>query len=441
MGDKLLINLMVRNGIGEVILKTQDTGLLKLDQIYLAKNKGIPENYVLNFLRGGTGFIYYNFPSSIYLTDLKMYAVSLVITAAHCICNPVTAKPEVHIVDCGFQKKNINLKAMFLTQFMGKYFQPLASSNNFYYCLPGDLAVMILISKQKQLSLDVIEPEDRNFNLSNPNSCLVCGFPELTDGSFSFMYPYESSDKNNAKQEIRAAFYEGEELICSEGQGKKVDNLIEIYCSSYSGMSGSPILCNNKLIGVFLGGPPMPGQFQALSLAKLIKEEKPLEFYELLENSIKFDDHYSEPLFSGIYNDINTKILISLLLEKNFIKPSDKLKNYCRDSTKIINKKRFKEKLIVLGNLKESITGMLIDITYHILRNIKNKNLLAFNVGISINHPAFTHINKIVSNSHNLLDKPYDSFTFCQELLMDEENENENEREITDRSCSKCIIQ
>jgi hypothetical protein len=439
MGEKLLINLMARNGIGEVILKTQDTGLLKLDEIYLGKNKGVPQNYVLNFSRGGTGFIYYNFPKSIYLVDLKMYAVSLVITAAHCICNPVTAEPEVQIVDCGFQKKKINLKAMYLTEFISKYFHPLASSNNFYYCLPGDLALMILLSKKKSLSLDIIEPEDRNFNLSNPNSYLVCGFPDLIDSPFCFMYPYEIPDKINAKKEIRAAFYEGEELICSEGQGKKVDNLIEIYCSSYSGMSGSPILCNNKLIGVFLGGPPLPGQFQALSLAKLINEEKPLEAYELLENCIKLDDHYSEQLFNDVYNNISTKILISLLLEQKFIKPSNKLKNYCQDSTKIINKKGLREKLIILRDLKKSITCRLLDITYDILRHIKNKSLLAFNVGISITHPAFTHINKIVSNSRNLLDKHYDSFTFCQELLMDEENENE--REITDRSCSKCLIQ
>jgi hypothetical protein len=415
MGDMPFRYKMIRYGIGEVILKSKDTGLLKLEKIYSARDKNFPRNSVLQLRANGTDFVCHNFEIPIYIQDLQQYAISLLLTAAHCVSNPVTMIENEDIFECGFQVNNMNLKAIYLTSFLDKFPQQLISSNGWSYCLNGDIAILVLLSEDSSLSPHVFELESENTSSSNASLSFICGFPDLSDAVFDFMHSYNTPDPNTVKDQVKSAFYYGQELIISEGQARESNDLIEISCSSYVGMSGSPIISSNKIQGVFVGGPPMPGQIEALQISRLIENECPLEANTLLQDCIVFDQYYNKPLFYKIYEKPQTKFLICFILNKKNIPPPNQLKNlYNLAMEKIKNKKDLKRKI---ERLKICVIANLVKLTYLMTSSIKNKELLSFNTGIKLSPQVTESLKKIIQNSKKFLQTSPNSMELTEELL------------------------
>jgi hypothetical protein len=127
----------------------------------------------------GTAFVCHNFERPIYIQDLEEYAISLLLTAAHCVCNPVTIIENQSIFECGFQVNNINLKAVYLTSFLDKFPQQSISSNGWPYCLSGNLAILVLLSEDSSLSPHLFELDSKNPSSSNSSLSFICGFPDF----------------------------------------------------------------------------------------------------------------------------------------------------------------------------------------------------------------------------------------------------------------------
>ena len=104
-------------------------------------------------------------------------------------------------------------------------------------------------------------------------------------------YRYE----NNTKLSKRA-FYKFNQLVCSEGTFIESNYLIEATSSTYAGMSGSPIVSNNKLIDTFFGEPPMPDQRVILSKRCFLLKDSPIEVYKGLKCCITYDICYTKPI-------------------------------------------------------------------------------------------------------------------------------------------------
>ena len=91
-----------------------------------------------------------------------------------------------------------------------------------------------------------------------------------------------------------------------------------LYCN---GMSGGPIVCGEYFLGVYLGSPPLPGQRELIQAAQLIKQNKVLEAYTLLLNSLAYDSQYNITMFGDLLSDYEnqTDFLLLMLINKEEI--------------------------------------------------------------------------------------------------------------------------
>jgi Trypsin-like peptidase domain len=412
MVDRFAIKIKNRT-IGEIITKKRDlSGSVNLESIKLPIQINFPENYVMNFQSGGSCFTYHNFKTPICLDNQLGYAVSLVITAGHCVSDPITFENHFGMGFCGFNKNNFPCRVLFLKNFMRGFAEELVSSNNFPYCLPGDIAVLVLLSQDPDFRPFAYEKKTE-LTSSQEQPCLVSGFPSYSNPDFECMYPYESNDLEATKTQVKTAFYNFDKLICSEGTYKESGYLLEITCSTYSGMSGSPILSSNKLVGVFCGGPPMPGQREALQVCSLIHQKRGLEAYRILESCIIYDSYYTDRIFHKIFEDIHTKLLICIILKKTNVSPVETLK----PAYEIINKFSDNEIRDLKIFLKGDIISKLLDVIRRAVVLVNNNSDLTFNIGISIKHPAFRALDLIINNSENLDNRLYSSYELRQALL------------------------
>ena len=228
------------------------------------------------------------------------------------------------------------------------------------------------------------------------------------------MYPHEFIDLETAKNEVKKAFFNFETLVCSEGVVNQAGHLIEITASTYSGMSGSPIVVNNKLIGLFCGGPPLPGQREALLIARMIEEDKGLQAYHLLQQCIQYDIYYKTPIFMNFANNFDSKLLFCLIFKSKSIDPVSELTTVSEYIDSNLSKSSWDSSKKLLKNF---LISELFDFVLNAASYITNSLMLVFNTGISIHHPAFKAIDNLVKNCEKLEDRAYYSFDFREQLI------------------------
>ena len=112
---------------------------------------------VLNFRTGGTAFVIKKFKKPIQIND--SYALGLLLTAGHCVCDPNKLTPDSSRFQLFLDKSSI-CEAIFLRSFMHDYSEPMRSSTNMNcFVYSGDLALLLLTSYDKKLqirSIDII---------------------------------------------------------------------------------------------------------------------------------------------------------------------------------------------------------------------------------------------------------------------------------------------
>ena len=413
MDDRYSLKMKNRS-IGEIItIKNHSPALINLDSIYLPDDISYLKNYVIHLKSEGTCFVYHTFKQPIFISNLNAYALCLLLTAGHCVCDVLTLEHYFVREYCDLNKNDSSYQAMYIANFMEAFPQELISSNSFSYCLPGDVAILALISADINAKFNFY-PKAEEIDCSINNSCSVSGFPSYSDSTFTFMYPHMITDMETTRNQVKAAFYNFNQLVCSEGTFIESNYLLEVTSSTYVGMSGSPIVSNNKLIGIFCGGPPMPGQREVLLIAAFLLKDNPIEAYNGLKSCIPYDIYYTEPIFQNLLDNFSVCLLISLMCKNKGILNAPELAFFDEFIKKKIHDSELGAKIV---KLKSAIILSLFSLIRSTVLLIKDRRCLSFNIGISTKHPAFQAIDKVIENSEKLKDKPYCSFSFREHLL------------------------
>ena len=123
------------------------------------------------------------------------------------------------------------------------------------------------------------------------DECFVAGYPSGFFSNTLYNYPF-TNNIDDAMLNLENIFKNSTGLICSPGQVKWSGQIIEIACSTCKGMSGSPILQNNSIIGVFVGGPTLFGQRELFLAARYLTSNDVASFWMHFYNFTRYQDLY-----------------------------------------------------------------------------------------------------------------------------------------------------
>ena len=90
------------------------------------------------------------------------------------------------------------------------------------------------------------------------------------------------------------------------------DTLIEISCSTTSGMSGYPIISKVNYLGIYVGGPALPDKRELMLIISKVHEEKYGEVNRLIDGLTDYDHLYDLPVFSAFIHKFQLHIVYTL---------------------------------------------------------------------------------------------------------------------------------
>ena len=244
----------------------------------------IPKSLLIEFKTGGTGFIIEAFKNPIKIH--KQFVVGLVLTAGHVVCDTTTFEPTSSEISCFLDKDPV--EAIFIQSFMKTFSHPMTSgSNGNSFVYSGDLALLLLIcdKKLKSFKLEIAN----QFEIKTGMPVIAVGFPKPPEDPLYCCPALCDSTAEEINREVNIAFNNFKSLVYSDGVIVALtENLIDIDCAGTNGMSGGPILRKlpdrNKLIGIYVGGPPLPGQYQLFLINQRLRLEEYSEVFSSLVN-------------------------------------------------------------------------------------------------------------------------------------------------------------
>ena len=267
------------------------------------KFKIIKKHFVLEFKEGGTGFIVNALQNPIIIKTEqgKRHILGLILTAGHVVCDTITFKPIRKSFRCIVN--DFEADAVFLRSFMQDYPEPMISeSNGNAFVYPGDLALCLLVSAKKRKLQHI--PIASHSEILRGMSVIIAGYPKPPEDPLYCCPQLRGSTSKELLKEINKAFHNFESLVYSDEKIIGMTNcLLDINCAATNGMSGGPIFSaeTNKIVGIYVGGPPLPGQHQLYIVSQLIQQGQYAEALHrlniiMIENSefYKTFDYYPE---------------------------------------------------------------------------------------------------------------------------------------------------
>ncbi|OMJ78069.1 hypothetical protein SteCoe_22225 [Stentor coeruleus] len=386
---------MNRKGVGYVIIRQKEANGILFEEptVELKQEK----KFILNHQLGGTAFVIEKFDRPFQIKSSNYFGLGVAITASHTCYSPLTFLEELEEIDCGFSVQQMGImKLIPLKCFCINSNEELYASNNNPYCLPGDIAICLLVSEIADLYFEVIP-----LSICQKNSpCSIIGFPTINVENPISIYPYFGDDKQNAINKIIAVFHKDKALVESKGKVLRNKKLLEISCSAINGMSGSPVIVNDCAVGVFVGGPPLPGQRDLIKLASFIKLRKNKDEAWCLFHSLRNNDvYYKRPIFENLNNLCRVKLyFLGWFLTENSPFPTE-LAMFYSD----LSKNNF-DPTELMRISKPSCINNIFSTLYSCVAYYKNANELSFNTAISTKHSIFAKITKLL-HEFSLIDK------------------------------------
>ena len=356
-------------GFGDVLLtQRSESGvlILKNEPRDCPCSGSIPGTTV-KFCSGGSGFLVSTRQS---LRIGSTFIPGLILTAAHVVCDVLTNQPTEDYFWVELENGKVR-RAFFLKSYLADYPEELVSrTTGCEYCLPGDVAILVLTSED-DLSLNSYDLYigDR----PTEGNCFVSGYPERS--RYINYCPQLRCDKES-KKKIERAFHGFKKIVYAEGEIEFCNNLIEVSCSTTNGMSGSPVVFGSKAIGVYVGGPPLPGQRLLLMLQKMIKEGKIQEAYDKRNELLNYETFYPPNFFDKLIYKI----------EKCYFTSKDKLRN---------------KKKLLIKKLDSKLSKCVL--------TSKNKEVFITNTGISVFHPLFQDLARRINLFQSLYTNMFNS--------------------------------
>lgn len=410
MEEMMLPFCMRRNsGIGDVIIPSRKEGIIIFENTSLYPPSS-SRNAVLKFRSGGTGFL-------IAIVEIIFKGVKedfgILLTAAHVVKNLTNMNQNCKafiVEDDNYKYKLYKYKAYIIEDFVSQTSEEYISpSKNFRYCLPGDVCILLirLISKR---GLEVYEKAE---TISINEKCFVSGFP-MKPSKMAYALPClncnstrEVEDKVN---EIFLGF--GEQLVYSSGNVvDKSMNIVEISCSTTNGMSGSPIIQNGKYIGVYVGGPALPGQRELVQIIQNIQCEDFDSVISDIQSIQLYNSLYEREIFSCLKTFTNENSLLSIISDKRQGRPVNNEREQIYLSYELHQLK--KEKLM------DKIKDLCFNLIYKTVCKYNDRANFRSNTGISSESSVFDRISVIVGKFYSLRGR---SFTDIQGLVTEIRN-------------------
>lgn len=337
---------------------------------------------VFKFENGGTGFL-------ISISEIQINGIAkklgLLLTAAHVVLDLKEGQRKNHVFPCRLLEK-YREKAYLLNEFAScTTFDHLCSTTNFLYCMPGDVAIL-LVTLDNCKSPEYFEPLDHSSIISHMK-CFISGFPK-TVRNLEYYIPNKNLSDIQANDIANKIFNNFSGMVHSHGLViNENDTLVEISCSATNGMSGSPIVCQGKYIGVYVGGPALPGQKELVDSMKLAVAGDYNQAYNILKSTVCYDRFYEHTTFSyflkdheSIFTDLCAKDRLKIELSVHEKKKIKKLKK--NTQLKEFEIQRFLE-------LSSLFLHMLICV-------YKDKLNFSANLGISYKNKVFRQVDLYV---------------------------------------------
>lgn len=258
------------------------------------------KNSVLKIHQCGTGFL-------ISISEIQINGavekMGLMLTAAHSVLDLHEGIPKKQPFKCKLNREKH--LAYLVKEFASETTEDhLSATTNSKYCLPGDVAVLIVTLNKAR----TYEPYQPLFPANGMN-CYIAGFPSCPP-NLNYCIPNKNSSNDELIIKANNVFCNFPGMLYSHGEVINCnEKIVEITCSTTSGMSGSPILCQGRYIGVYVGGPALPGQKELMDTIKFIGSGKYSDAFDALSSTVSYDNFYEDPVFFRLLGVSYVKLL------------------------------------------------------------------------------------------------------------------------------------
>ena len=361
-----------------------------------SKHSGNPviANSTVEFVNGGSGFlIAVNHRTKANNT----YVLGLIVTAAHVVCDIGTAIPSKTEFTVKLESGEA-CTALLLKEYSRLFTEEMHSETfgtENSYSIPGNAAILLLTS----LRQEVIAHYEINECISVGNTTTISGYPKKP-ANLRYCHP-QGAQLPNFTAIVNQAFQNFKGLVHSPGTISNMNNsLLEIACSTTSGMSGAPVIIDSKVAGIYLGGPPLIGQRILFKAIELIKLNQVPQAIEMIEDLRRYDYLYNGGPFTKLINRIDRESLIELWTMKNGSTPI---------SLDLDN---------ALSAEIDMIIKIILETIYQLILIFKSQEEITFNVALSSTHQLFQDIKERIIRFNNIQDR----YTDIQEIISELSN-------------------
>ena len=230
----------------------------------------IPKGVTVQISVDSTGFIFAK-PIRPFRVGPRIVS-ALVATAAHCVMDVLTKTFRRNLFPASLEFYSSISDQVFcvpLLHYLNETEILSTATTGSNYMCSNDLALLLLtgpVDIAQLTAYDIAESVQEN------SRCVIAGYPGLISNSHIFPGA-EACDTSVVEEEIRRIFHNFCERVNSFGSvSNATENLTEIRCSTTTGMSGAPLLIKNannyEIAGIYVGGPPLPLQYEALRIAQ-----------------------------------------------------------------------------------------------------------------------------------------------------------------------------
>ena len=371
MEDMFLpMHMMNPVGFGDVLLQGfNSSGVLVIKNTSQTPCQGVRSNTIVEFRCGGTGFL---IASALNTQVGSFYILGLVLTAAHVVCKIGTLQPKSSEFQVLLENGSRCL-AYFIRSYVHDYPHDMLSEvRKLHYCLPGDVAILLLVSKKPEL----VNHYPLANQMTRGSHCFVSGYPQRPD-DLAYCFP-EGKDRTDLETIVEQAFNSFHGIVHSEGEiiGMS-ETLIDISCSTTSGMSGGAVVSESEIVGVYVGGPPIEGQRELLQALHSVENDEIRTVYNNIQNFKDLDIHFTENIFERKLVDPIEQCYAEAVKPRN-----SKNNNY--------------------PNIKSRLIREMYDMLYTCVTHYKTPKEFSTNTAVSIQHLLFEDVRDKVNKFQTL---------------------------------------
>ena len=328
----------------------------------------------------------------------------------------------------GFSENREELKAIdILFEFNTRYTDPMFSEiTHEEFCHPSDLAVIVIYDRNSNNELIQVEIAEEH-EIAVGMKVFISGHPCTTN------YYYVLPDKKQEDDDkIKSGFHDFKVQVNSAGTllNQSESGLLEMELSATAGMSGSPILIgewpNCKIAGIYCGGPPLAGQRLVTRAIQALVEKRIQEAIGICSNLpfMNKEMYEQDSVFISIMT--HSAYLEDAIGKRSYIETIEATEDFDEKEKQEFQEQKSIEIEIMNEKIEhgvQSLTNSLADSLYKSIEKIKNKDMLTFNVGISVKSECFQKLKQIIKVFDRMGSQEFpDCGSFSTVLLGDRPN-------------------